>query len=74
MLRAPIIDELLSAGVKIYECQDALLHAKIAVIDGVWSTIGSTNLHWLSISIEHNQEINAIILGQDFGSQMKIMF
>lgn len=65
-------DELLSAGVKICERQDALLHAKTAVIDGVWSTIGSTNLDWLSI--EHNQEINAVILGQDFGSQMKIMF
>jgi cardiolipin synthase len=65
-------DELLSAGVKIYERQDALLHAKTAVIDGVWSTIGSTNLDWLSI--EHNQEINAVILGQDFGSQMKVMF
>lgn len=65
-------DELLSAGVKIYERQDALLHAKTAVIDGVWSTIGSTNLDWLSI--EHNQEINAVILGQDFGSEMKSMF
>ncbi|WP_245727617.1 phospholipase D-like domain-containing protein [Nitrosovibrio tenuis] len=65
-------DELLSAGVKIYERQDALLHAKTAIIDGVWSTIGSTNLDWLSI--EHNQEINAVILGQDFGSQMKSMF
>ena len=65
-------DELLSAGVKIYERQDALLHAKTAVVDGVWSTIGSTNLDWLSI--EHNEEINAVILGQDFGSQMKMMF
>jgi cardiolipin synthase len=41
-------------------------------VDGVRSTIGSTNLDWLSI--EHNQEINAVILGQDFGSQMKMMF
>ncbi len=65
-------DELLSTGVKIYERQDALLHAKTAVIDGVWSTIGSTNLDWLSI--EHNQEINAVILGQGFGSEMKRMF
>jgi cardiolipin synthase len=42
------------------------------VIDGVWSPIGSTNLDWLSI--EHNQEINAVIQGQYFGSQMQIMF
>ncbi|PTR06757.1 cardiolipin synthase [Nitrosospira sp. Nsp5] len=65
-------DELLSAGVKIYEREDAVLHAKTALIDGVWSTIGSTNLDWLSF--QHNQEINAVILGQDFGEQMKAMF
>ncbi|ARO87596.1 cardiolipin synthase B [Nitrosospira lacus] len=65
-------DELLSAGVKIYERKDAILHAKTALIDGVWSTIGSTNLDWLSF--QYNQEINAVVLGQDFGEQMKTMF
>jgi cardiolipin synthase len=65
-------DELLSAGVKIYEKEDALLHAKTALIDGVWSTVGSTNLDWLSF--EYNQEINAVILGKEFGTQMKAMF
>jgi len=65
-------DELLSAGVKIYVRQDALLHAKTALIDGVWSTIGSTNLDWRSFL--NNQEINAVILGQEFGSQMQTLF
>lgn len=65
-------DELLSAGVKIHERQDALLHAKTALIDGVWSTIGSTNLDWRSFI--SNQEINAVILGQEFGAQMQTMF
>jgi cardiolipin synthase len=65
-------EELLSVGVKIYERQDAILHAKTAVIDGVWSTIGSTNLDWRSFT--NNQEINAVILGQDFGTKMRIMF
>lgn len=65
-------DELLSAGVKIYERQDALLHAKTALIDGVWSTIGSTNLDWRSFL--NNQEINAVILGQDFGAKMQALF
>jgi cardiolipin synthase len=65
-------DEVLSAGVKIYERQDALLHAKTALIDGVWSTIGSTNLDWRSFV--NNQEINAVILGQDFGGQMQTLF
>lgn len=65
-------DELLAAGVKIYERKDALLHAKTALIDGVWSTVGSTNLDWLSREL--NQEINAVVLGQEFGAQMKAMF
>jgi len=65
-------DELLSAGVKIYERQDALLHAKTAIINGVWSTVGSTNLDWRSFV--HNQEINAVMLGQDFAAQMQAMF
>jgi cardiolipin synthase len=64
--------ELLAAGVKIYERQNALLHAKTAVIDGVWSTIGSTNLDWRSFL--HNDEINAVILGQGFGAQMNAIF
>jgi cardiolipin synthase len=65
-------DELLKANVKIYERQDALLHAKTAMIDGVWSTIGSTNLDWRSFT--NNQEINAVVLGQGFGTQMQTMF
>ena len=65
-------DELLSANVKIYQKQDALLHAKTAVIDGVWSTIGSTNLDWRSFT--NNQEINAVVLGQGFGEQMQTLF
>ena len=65
-------DELLTAGIEIYEREDALLHAKTAVIDGVWSTIGSTNLDWRSFT--NNQEINAVVLGQSFGTQMQTMF
>ena len=64
--------ELLGAGVKIYERRDALLHSKTAVIDGVWSTVGSTNLDWRSFL--HNEEVNAAILGQEFGAQMQAMF
>ncbi len=63
---------LLRAGVKIYERRDALLHSKTAQIDGVWSTIGSTNLDWRSFL--HNDEVNAVILGQEFGAQMQAMF
>lgn len=51
-------DELLRSGIKVYERQNALLHAKTATIDGVWSTVGSTNLDWRSCL--NNQEIDAL--------------
>ena len=63
---------LLRGGVKIYEQRDAVLHAKTGVVDGVWSTIGSTNLDWRSFV--HNNELNAVILGSAFGAQMEAMF
>jgi len=64
--------ELLDVGVKIHERGQALLHSKTALIDGVWSTVGSTNLDWRSFL--HNQEVNAVILGQVFGAQMRATF
>ena len=64
--------ELLDAGVHIYERRDTVLHSKTASIDGVWSTIGSTNLDWRSFL--HNDELNAVILGRDFAQQMNLMF
>jgi cardiolipin synthase len=65
-------DELLESGVKIYERRDALLHSKTAVIDGVWSTVGSANLDWRSFV--HNQEVNAVVLGARFARQMHATF
>ncbi len=64
--------ELLRAGAKIFERRDALMHAKTAVIDGVWSTVGSTNLDWRSFL--HNEEVNAVVLGADFGEQLRAAF
>jgi cardiolipin synthase A/B len=64
--------ELLEAGVRIFERQGVLLHSKTATIDGVWSTIGSTNLDWRSFL--HNDELNAVILGREFAGQMEGLF
>lgn len=64
--------ELLEAGVRIFERRDALLHVKAGVIDGVWSTVGSTNLDWRSFL--HNQEVNVVVLGTDFGERMRKAF
>jgi cardiolipin synthase A/B len=63
---------LLEAGVKIYERKERLLHTKSAVIDGVWSTVGSTNLDWRSLA--YNDELNAVILGPEFAQRMKAIF
>jgi cardiolipin synthase A/B len=63
---------LLESGVKLYERQESMLHAKTAVIDGVWSTVGSTNMDlW---SFLRNDEVNAIILGRDFADKLEAMF
>ena len=64
--------ELLEAGIKIYERKSAVLHVKAAVIDGVWSCVGSSNLDWRSAL--DNDELNAIILGRDFAQLMTKQF
>ena len=64
--------DLLRAGVKIYERRDALLHSKTALIDGVWSCVGSTNLDWRSFL--HNDELDAVILGREFAQRMQAVF
>jgi cardiolipin synthase A/B len=64
--------DLLEAGVKIYEWQGQMLHAKTTTIDGVWSTVGTSNLDWWSIA--RDNELNAIILSHSFGDDMNLMF
>jgi cardiolipin synthase A/B len=64
--------DLLDAGVKIYEWQGQMLHAKTTTVDGVWSTVGTSNLDWWSIA--RDNELNAIILSHPFGDDMNLMF
>ncbi len=61
--------ELLDAGVKIHERRNALVHSKTAVIDGVWSTVGSTNLDYWSLLSD--DEVNAVILSREFAAEME---
>jgi cardiolipin synthase A/B len=49
-----------------------MLHAKTATVDGVWSTVGSSNLDWWSIA--RNDEINTVILSVRFGRKMNATF
>lgn len=63
---------LLQAGVKIYEYQPALLHAKTMVIDGRWVTVGSTNLDPRSFAL--SQELNVIVYDRAVARRMEEVF
>jgi cardiolipin synthase len=65
-------DSLLESGVVIYEHEDALMHAKTAVVDGVWSTVGSSNID--QRSFVHNNELNAAVVSAEFARDMEAMF
>jgi cardiolipin synthase len=65
-------EELLEAGVRLYEWHDALMHAKTAVIDGVWSSVGSTNLDWRSFV--HNYEADLIVHDAPFARELERRF
>ena len=60
--------KLLRAGIEIYEYQPGLLHAKTMTIDGIWATIGSTNLDTRSFAL--NEELNAVMYGKDVAGQL----
>jgi len=65
-------NEMLASGIKIYQLQIAVLHAKTAVIDNVWATVGSTNID--TRSFLHNHEINVVVFGEEFGYAMENAF
>ena len=48
--------ELLEAGVRIHEYQPAMIHAKVLIVDDLWSVVGTTNID--NRSFEHNDEVN----------------
>lgn len=63
-----LYDELTGDGVKVYEYLERPLHAKIAVIDDDWATIGSSNLDPLSLAL--NLEANVVVLDPSFNKQL----
>ncbi len=63
--------DLLERGAHIYEMQSAVLHSKLATVDGVWTAVGSSNLDRRSVVF--NNEVDAIILGADTAAQVEAL-
>ena len=59
---------LLKAGAQIYEYQPAMIHAKILIVDGVWSVVGSTNFDNRSFGL--NDEVNMAVFDEAFASRL----
>lgn len=65
-------EPLLRAGIEIYEMERQLLHAKLMLIDGERTVLGSANLD--QRSFHRNFEINAVVRGRAFGQQVRQLF
>ena len=61
--------DLLAAGVKIYEYQASELHAKVAVVDGRWATVGSSNIDPFSLLLA--REANIVVDDANFGRDLQ---
>lgn len=61
--------QLLAAGIEIHEYRKGFMHAKVAVIDGLWSTVGSSNLDPFSLLLA--QEANLFVRDERFSAELK---
>ena len=65
----PVYGALLEAGIEIYEYEASFLHAKVAVIDGHWATVGSSNLDPLSLLLA--REANVVVEDKAFAGELR---
>ena len=65
----PVFGQLLAAGVEIHEYSIGFLHAKVAVVDGRWATVGSSNLDPLSLLLA--REANVVIDDVSFAQELR---
>jgi len=63
---------LLRAGVRIFEWEESVLHAKTAVVDGLWSTTGTFNFDYMSLRM--NLEVNVSVLDARFAERLEASF
>jgi cardiolipin synthase A/B len=64
--------ELLGRGVRVFEYMPAYLHAKVCVVDGVWATVGSSNIDPLSLLL--NLEANVVVRDAAFAQSVTAQF
>ena len=64
-----LYDELLQAGVEIYEYTQSFLHAKVAVVDGKWATVGSSNIDPFSLWLA--REANLVVQDSGFAGALR---
>src|SRR5438067_10030943 len=64
--------DLLDRGIRIWEYQPTMMHAKTMVVDGIWSTVGSSNFDDRSFRL--NDEVNVNIYDEAIAAQMEAMF
>ncbi len=67
-----LYDELLASGVRIFEYTPAFLHAKVALVDDDWATVGSSNIDPLSLLL--NLEANVVVCDAEFTAAMAAQF
>ena len=67
-----LYDELRAHGVRIYEYTPAFLHAKVAVVDDDWATVGSSNIDPLSLLL--NLEANVVVHDPGFAGVLALRF
>ena len=65
----PVFDALLKEGIEIHAYAKSFLHAKVAVVDGHWATVGSSNLDPLSLLLA--REANVVIEGAAFANELR---
>jgi cardiolipin synthase A/B len=65
-----LYDEMLASGVRVFEYMPAFLHAKVAVIDDDWATVGSSNIDPLSLLL--NLEANLIVRDHAFTAELAL--
>ena len=63
--------ELLDGGVKMFEYQTTMMHNKVMVVDGIWTTIGSMN--FVNRSMKKNAEANVVIYDRGFAGIVEQM-